>query len=99
MNDISENTKHQIGVAAFFLSEKNYTFDKLCWMLAKRQLIAHRDARYKEEARIREKAAEIYFSGPAYEVLCWLIAEIDILMKIGRIQNKSQNAYFMPIKR
>ncbi|MFX0104248.1 MAG: hypothetical protein ACFE75_02000 [Candidatus Hodarchaeota archaeon] len=85
MNDITDNIKHQISVAAFFLAEKNYTFDKLCWMLAKRQLILNKDARYKEEARIREKAAEIYFSGPNYDVLCWLIAEIDVLMKMGKI--------------
>lgn len=85
MNDISNNLSHQISVAAFFLSNKNYTYDKLCWMLAQRQLLLQRDARSKDDARIREKAAEIFFSGPTYDILCWLIAEIDIKMKLGKI--------------
>ncbi|MFX1595617.1 MAG: hypothetical protein ACFFBK_06100 [Promethearchaeota archaeon] len=84
MNDIRNDLQHQISVAAYFLSERNLTYDKLCWMLAKRQLLAQGDMRYKEEQRVKEKAAEIYFSGPNYEVLCWLIAELDITMKLGK---------------
>ncbi|MFX0034779.1 MAG: hypothetical protein ACFE9I_03955 [Candidatus Hermodarchaeota archaeon] len=84
MNDNSNDLQHQISVAAYFLSELNLTYDKLCWMLAKRQLLAQGDMRYREEQRVKEKAAEIYFSGPTYEVLCWLIAELDIKMKLGK---------------
>jgi len=79
------NIKHQIGVAAYFLSQKNYTYDKLCWMLAERQLIAERDVRYKEEQRKRERAAEIFYQGLSYELITWLIAEYDILMKLGKV--------------
>lgn len=85
MNDINNNIKHQINVAAYFLSEKNYTYDKLCWMLAERQLIAQRDVRYKEEQRKKEKAAEIFFHGLPYDLLTWLIAELDILIRLGKI--------------
>jgi len=85
MNDINNNIKHQINVAAYFLSEKNYTYDKLCWMLAERQLIAQRDVRYKEEQRKKEKAAEIFFHGLSYDLLTWLIAELDILIRLGKI--------------
>ena len=71
----------RINVAAYYLAQKGYTYDKLCWELAKRQLIIQRDSRYNQDARIREKAAEIFFSGPTYDILCYLISEIDIRMK------------------
>jgi len=85
MNNSNDKLREKISVAAYYLSQKNYTYDKLCWMLAERQLIANRDARYKEEQRKREKAAEIYFQGINYDLLTWLIAELDILMKLGKI--------------
>lgn len=81
----NDNIRNQINIAAYFLAQKNFTYDKLCWMLAERQLIAQRDPRYKQEGRIKEKAAEIYFSAPQYDILCYLIAELDILIKIGKI--------------
>ncbi|MFW9818847.1 MAG: hypothetical protein ACFFE5_04495 [Candidatus Thorarchaeota archaeon] len=74
----------QINVAAYYLAEKGYTYDKLCWMLAERQLFIQGDPAYNQEARIREKAAEIFFSGPNYEVLCYLISELDITMKLKK---------------
>ena len=74
----------QVNVAAYYLAQKGYAYDKLCWMLAERQLLVQRDPKYNHEGRIREKAAEIFFSGPAYDILCYLISEIDILMKLGK---------------
>ncbi|MHA1886361.1 MAG: hypothetical protein ACW96S_15000 [Promethearchaeota archaeon] len=52
--------------------------------LAERQLILNRDPNYNQETLIRAKAAEIYHSGPDYDILCYLISEIDIMMKLGR---------------
>ena len=71
----------QINVAAYYLAQKGYTFDKLCWELARRQLILQRDPRHDKEVRIREKAAELFFSGASYDILCYLISEIDIKVK------------------
>ena len=85
MDNINNNLRHQISVAAYFLSQKNYTYDKLCWMLAERQLIIQKDARYKEEIRKKEKAAEIFFQGLHYDLLTWLIAELDIMIRLGKI--------------
>lgn len=79
-----DNKISQINVAAYYLAEKGFTYDKLCWMLAERQLLVQRDPRYNHKERIREKAAEIFFSGPPYDVLCYLISEIDIKMKLGK---------------
>ena len=83
MND--EKISH-VNIAAYYLAQKGYTYDKLCWMLAERQLLVQRDQRYNQENRIKEKAAEIFFSGPNYDVLCYLISEIDILMILGKIK-------------
>jgi len=74
----------QVNVAAYYLAQKGYAYDKLCWMLAERQLILNRDPNYDQETRIRAKAAEIFYSGPSYDILCYLISEIDIMMKLGR---------------
>jgi hypothetical protein len=76
----NENISH-VNVAAYFLAEKGHTYDKLCWMLAERQLIVQSDPSYNQVDRVREKAAEIFFSGPTYDVLCYLISEIDLIMK------------------
>ncbi len=81
---MSEDKVSYINVAAYFLAQKGYAYDKLCWMLAERQLLFQRDSRYNQEERIREKAAEIFFSGPGYDVLCYLISEIDIMMRSGK---------------
>ncbi len=85
MNESNYEVKSQINVAAYFLAQENHTFDKLCWMLAQRRLRAQKDARYNDESVIKEKAAGIYFSSPPYDVLCWLIAELDILIRLGII--------------
>ena len=76
--------KEQINVAAYYLSERNYTYDNLCWMLAERELLAQRDPRLTIKERVREKAAEIYFRKIPYEVLVWLISEHDIRLKIKK---------------
>jgi len=81
---MSEDKVSYVNVAAYFLAQKGYPYDKLCWMLAERQLLVQRDSRYNQEERIREKAAEIFFSSPAYDVLCYLISEIDIMMRSGK---------------
>jgi len=75
----------QVNVAAYYLAQKGYTYDKLCWMLAERQLLVQRDPNYKHDKRIREKSAEIFFSGATYDILCYLISEIDIMRKLGKI--------------
>ena len=82
MNDMNDNIRNQIGIAAYYLSQKNYTYDTLCWMLAERQLIAQKDPMYANRQRIRETAAKIFFDSPHYDVLIWLIAELNIMLKI-----------------
>ena len=49
MNDIPSDLKERINVSAYFLSQKNYPYDKLCWLLAERQLLAKGDPGYTVE--------------------------------------------------
>ena len=84
MNGEENKIREQINVAAFYLSQKNYAYDNLCWMLAERQLIIQKDPRFNQKERIREKAASIFFKSYPYDVLCWLIAELDILLEIKK---------------
>ena len=81
---MNDDKVSQVNIAAYYLAQKGYTYDKLCWMLAERQLLVQRDPKYNQEDRIREKAAEIFFSGPTYDILCYLISEIDIRMRLGQ---------------
>ena len=81
MNDLNDNFVEQLGVAAYYLSQKDHPYDTLCWMLAERQLIAQQDPMYSNQVRIREKAAQIYFESLHYDVLVYLIAEFDIKLK------------------
>lgn len=82
MNDLNENFRNQVNVAAYYLSQKNHPYDTLCWMLAERQLIAQQDPMYSDKAKIREKAAQIYFDALHYDLIIWLIAEFDIKQKM-----------------
>jgi len=82
MNALDNNIRNQIEVAAYYLSQKNHPYDTLCWMLAERQLIAQQDPMYSDQNRIREKAAQIYFDALHYDLIVWLIAEFDIMLKI-----------------
>jgi len=85
MSELPDNIKDQINIAAYFLAKRNHTYDQLCWLLAQRHLIAQKDPNYKQEQRIKEKAAEIYFWKTPYDVLCYLIAELDIMIKLGKV--------------
>ena len=81
MFNYDDNTKHEISVAAYLFAEKGIPFDNLCWMLAERQLYLLNNFQKADEEGISQRATEIYKSTPAYDVLCWLISEIDILLK------------------
>jgi hypothetical protein len=69
----------KINVAAYFLSKRNLPYDILCWLLSERQLYTQNNNQYAPNDVIKKKAAEIFFSSPSYDVLCYLIAELDIL--------------------
>jgi len=82
MTEINEDINEQVNIAAFYLAQKNFPYDTLCWMLAERQLYFQQNFQAPEKNLIKKKAAEIFFSTPPYDILCWLISEFDIILKI-----------------
>lgn len=81
MSDLPPDLKDQICIAAYYLAEKKYPYDTLCWLLAERQLYVENANQNAPIDHIRQRAAQLFHSCCDYDILCWLIAEKD--MKIG----------------
>ena len=69
----------QIREAAYYLSLRNFSYDRLCWMLAEKIQKKILSTPLIED--IRKKAEEISKSSKKYYDLCWLNAELEILDK------------------
>jgi len=92
MFNYNNDTKQDISVAAYFLAEKEIPYDNLCWMLADRQLYLHYKFQKADHNSIKEQATNLYNTTPSYDVLCWLISEIDFLLKTNVFKsNKKPN--------
>ena len=77
---MDDDVKEKISVAAYFLAQRNYPIDTLCNKYARRQLFIENDFRDAPEDIVTNKTAELYCSEINYDVLCWLIAELDVKM-------------------
>ena len=86
MNEINREVLDEINVAAYYLSQDNKPYDVLCWYLAERLLAYENKGISPPENIIKHKAAQIYFEKCPYEILCYRIAELDILMKYNRFE-------------
>ena len=94
MFDYNNDIKHDISVAAYFLTEKEIDFDRLCWMLAERQLYLQNNFQIVEQNSIKQRATNIYQTSPPYDVICWLISEIDFLLKTN-VFKSDQKSHFI----
>lgn len=94
MFNYDDDIKQDISVAAYFLAEKELSFDNLCWMLAERQLYLQNNFQKVDQNSIKQRAINIYQISPPYDVLCWLISEIDFLLKRNYFKSK-KNPHFI----
>ena len=94
MFDYNNETKQDISVAAYFLAEKEISFDNLCWMLAERQLYLQNNFQKADQNSITHRATQIYHTSPSYDVICWLISEIDFLLKMN-VFKSNQKPHFI----
>ena len=76
---MEDNLRSQISVAAYYLAHRNYSYDVLCWMLAEK--IQKMNLEMPSIEDIKKKAEEVFSSSCTYDELCWLNAEMDILIK------------------
>lgn len=90
---MSDQLKHDIAIAAYYISQQHHPYDTLCWMLAERELYIQYNFQRPKREEVKQKAAAIYFSNPTYDVLCWLISEKDILFK-GKMFKKGSKPTF-----
>ena len=94
MFDYDNDVKHDISVAAYFLADKEIHFDDLCWMLAERQLYIQNNFQKVDHNSIKQHATKIYQTSPPYDVICWLISEIDYLFK-RKYFKRNQKPHFI----
>ena len=79
---LEEDFHKQVKVAAYFLSQEEYSYDELCWLLAEK--ILKRTYKLGTPLSLRDtslKAEEINYKSLHYDELCWLNAELDIIIK------------------
>ena len=95
MFDYNNDTKQDISVAAYFLAEKEILFDNLCWMLAERQLYLQNNFQKVDQNSIKQRAIKIYQTSPPYDVICWLISEIDFLLKMKVFESNKKPHFIL----
>ena len=71
----------EITVSAYELSQEKKSYEALCKELAKAQLSIIKGKSAVTAAEINKKAKEIHKSSSTYEELCWLISELNLLLK------------------
>jgi hypothetical protein len=71
------------------------SYDDLCWMLADRQLYLQNNFQKADQNSIKEQAIKIYQTTPTYNVLCWLISEIDLLLKIRKLKSEQKPHFIL----
>ncbi len=70
----------EITLLAHQYSKKNLNYEVLCNNLAKLQLKLQKRSKNYTQKELENKIQEIFKSSSSYEELCWLIAELEILM-------------------
>jgi hypothetical protein len=81
MHEFSKDIMEEINVAAYYLANQNHPYDNLCWMLAEKRLMYKNPETDFSVELVKQHAAANFFSCCEYDVLCYLIAELDILLK------------------
>ena len=86
MTDYTEEEKNHICVNAYFLAQRKHPYDTLCWMLSERQLFIENNNNNASIDKIRERSAHLYHSCCDYDVLTWLICELNFLLKDSKFK-------------
>jgi hypothetical protein len=78
IDDEEIGLESQIREGAYYLSLKKYSYNDLCWLLAEAiQKVALNMPSLED---IRKKAEEVFNSSSTYDELCWLNAQMDLLI-------------------
>jgi len=83
MNINNNDLIHEINVAAYYIAEGKNPYDTLCHEWARISLTHQNLGMTPPEDQIKERTAQMLFSGTPYDVLTYLIAELEIKLKYG----------------
>ncbi len=76
-----EIPEEEISVAAYYVWEKEMSYETLCWLLAERQLYIKKKFTPPPSNMIQQQAQKIYEEHPEYDLLCWLIGELNLYIQ------------------
>jgi len=88
IDDEEIGLESQIREAAYYLSLKKYSYNDLCWLLAESIQKVRLDMPSLED--IHKKAEEVFNSSSTYDELCWLNAQMDILIEQEFLEKKNK---------
>lgn len=80
--------KTQVREGAYFLSLAKYSYNDLCWILAEKIQKMSLDMPSIED--IKKKAEDVFNSSCTYDELCWLNAEMDLLISKSFLGNEKK---------
>jgi len=81
MDELNKDLLEEINVAAYYLARQDNTYDRLCWTLAEKRLMYKNPETDFSDVQVNQNAAAIYVSCCEYDIMCYLIAQLDILLK------------------
>jgi hypothetical protein len=83
--------KTQVKEAAYYLSQKGYTYSELCWILGEK--IQKMSIEMPSIEEIRKKAEEVFRSSCTYDEVVWLISELETLAKRSYLEEKKRKSF------
>ena len=86
-----KDLKAQVKEAAYYLSQKGYNYNDLCWILAEN--IQKINLSMPSIEDIKRKAEEVFSSSCTYDELCWLNSEMEILIKKSYLEKEKKFQY------
>jgi hypothetical protein len=76
----------EITLAAHQLSQEGLSYEELSRRLAESHLMLFKDMGKPSEKEIAKKTKEILDSSSTYDELCWLVSELEILIKKKQLE-------------
>ncbi len=83
IEEVEVDFHSMVNIGAYYLSQKGYTYDELCWQLAVKILNYREGITNPTDDLINPKAEEVFHTSCTYDELCWLIAELDVMNNLG----------------
>ncbi len=88
IDDEEIGLESQIREGAYYLSLKKYSYNDLCGLIA--ESIQKVGLEMPSLEDIRKKAEEVFNSSSTYDELCWLNAQMDILIEQQFLEKKKK---------